>query len=48
MTTDDVRNFKDIEFNNALLKKFTNVVLCQTMNKNWDTIQRMMSIIIMY
>ena len=24
MTTDDVRNFKDVEFNNALLKKFTN------------------------
>ena len=39
MTTDDIRNFKDVEFNNALLKKFTNVVLCQTMNKNWDTIQ---------
>ena len=40
MTTDDVRNFKDIEFNNALLKKFTNVVLCQTMNRNWDEVQK--------
>ena len=39
MLTDTIKNFKNIEWTNAQLIKFTNRVLCATLGKNYDTIQ---------
>lgn len=39
MLTDTIREFKNIEWTNAQLIKFTNRVLCATLGKNYDTIQ---------
>ena len=39
MLTDTIKNFKDVDWTNAQLIKFTNRVLCATLGKNYDTIQ---------